>query len=153
MFSVTSLILPGRVEGSQERVGLLSSHLGVAALPIKCLFVCGGLLVKREAECRVKRRRAESRACYVLARSLCFHCHRLSSTSSSPSSDVFLSARYDDSPSVDFSHCRPLFPGLFALPLFVSLAGGLTESCSLTFPSYGPCYRCLNPHKRLLSWA
>lgn len=98
-------------------------------------------------------RRAESRACYVLARSLCFHCHRLSSTSSAPSSDVFLSARYDDSSSVDFSHCRPLFPGLFALPLFVSLAGGLTESCSLTFPSYGPCYRCLNPHKRLLSWA
>lgn len=98
-------------------------------------------------------RRAESRACYVLARSLCFHCHRLSSTSSAPSSDVFLSARYDDSTSVDFSHCRPLFPGLFALPLFVSFAGGLTESCSLTFPSYGPCYRCLNPHKSLLSWA
>lgn len=85
------------------------------------MFIC--LRVKRETECRLNQRgqrgpRAESRACYVLARSLCFHCHRLSSTSSAPSSNVFLPARYDDSSSVDFSHSRPLFPCFICPPPF-----------------------------------
>lgn len=109
------------------------------------MFIC--LRVKRETECRLNQRgqrgpRAESRACYVLARSLCFHCHRVSSAQSS---NVFFPARYDDSSRVDFSHSSHV---LFALPLFVSIARGLTEKLLLDFPLIYPVLLMSYPTQR-----
>lgn len=57
-----------------------------------------------------------------------FSCRRLSFAFSCPSSNVFPSPCYDDFSSVDFSHCRQLFPSFICPPSFCqwTFAGGLS---------------------------
>lgn len=70
--------------------------------------------------------------------SLRFPCRCLSLAFYAPPINVFLSPCWDDSSSVDFSHCRPLFPCFICPPCFCLLLENCTECCSLTFPSYAP---------------
>lgn len=141
----------GWVEHSQEPF-LLSSSLLPSWHPrsLHQMFIClrgtvgekGDWVSGEEAGQRAPW--AESRACYVLPRSLCFlfvfPFRRLSFAFSALSSNVFLSPCCDDFSSVDFSHCRPLFPCFICLPSFCqwTFAGGLSLNAAPWLPLICP---------------